>query len=207
MYKIKPLKYEYNALENIISSQTLFVHYNNHYKKYLDNLNKLLDEVNYDYSFTKEELVDNIDMFPLNKRGNILFNLGGVLNHELYFDTMGDKNHEIMDSFKEEIIKKYGSLDNFKEEFIKQAKLLVGSGYTFLVLNKEGELEIINTSNQETPISYGLIPIMNIDLWEHAYYLDYLNNKDSYINNFFSVLDYKAINEKFEEAKNIQKNL
>ena len=207
MYKIKPLKYEYNSLENKISEKTMFVHYNNHYKKYLDNLNNLLNEVNYDYSLTKEELVNNIDMFPLNKRGNILFNLGGVLNHELYFDIMGDNNHEIMGSFKEEINKKYGSLDKFKEEFIKQAKLLVGSGYTFLVLNKESELEIINTSNQETPVLYGLIPIMNIDLWEHAYYLDYLNNKDSYINNFFQVIDYKRVNEKFEEAKNIQKNL
>ena len=108
------------------------------------------------------------------------------------------------EKFKEKIIEDFGSVENFKEEFIKNANYLVGSGYTFLVLNKENKLEIINTSNEDTPYSYGLIPIMNLDLWEHAYFLDYQNNKEDYINNFFSIVDFNKVSQNYEE---IQKNL
>lgn len=205
MYTLDSIDYPYNALEPEISRRTVDIHHNKHHKKYLDNLNKLLNENNYDYRYTKEELVNKIDIFPIKDRGNILFNLGGVLNHDLYFDIMGPNNHEIKGKFKEKVIKEYGSYDNFKNEFIKQTKFLVGSGYTFLVLNKSDELEIINTPNQETPYSYGLIPIMNIDLWEHAYYLDYQNKRDEYINNFFSIIDFDKVNKHYEQA--LQKNI
>lgn len=205
MYKLNSIDYPYNALEPMISENTIFIHHTKHHQNYLDNLNKLLNENNYDYRYTKEELVSRIDIFPLKERGSILFNLGGVLNHDLYFDIIGPNNHEIKGSFKDKVIKQYGSFENFKNEFIRQAKILVGSGYTFLVLNKENDLEIINTSNQDTPYSYNLIPIMNIDLWEHAYYLDYQNKKDEYINNFFSIIDYDKVNKHYEEA--LQKNI
>jgi len=205
MYTLDNIDYPYNALEPIISGRTVDIHHNKHHKKYLDNLNKLLNDNNYDYKYTKEELVNHIDIFPIKDRGSILFNLGGVLNHDLYFDIMGPNNHEIKGKFKDKIIKEYGSFNNFKNEFIKQTKFLVGSGYTFLVLNKNNDLEIINTANQDTPYSYGLIPIMNIDLWEHAYYLDYQNNKDEYINNFFSIIDFDKVNKHYEEA--LQKNI
>jgi len=205
MYTLNNIDYPYNALEPILSENTINIHHNKHHKKYLDNLNDLLNKNNYDYRYTKEELVNKIDIFPIQDRGNILFNLGGVLNHDLYFDIMGPNNHEIKGKFKDKVIKQYGSFNNFKNEFIKQTKFLVGSGYTFLVLNKENNLEIINVSNQETPYSYGLIPIMNIDLWEHAYYLDYQNKKDEYINNFFSIIDYDKVNKHYEEA--LQKNI
>lgn len=205
MYTIDTIDYPYNALEPVLSEKTINIHHNKHHKKYLDNLNKLLEENNYNYQYTKEQLVDKIDIFPLKDRGNILFNLGGVLNHDLYFDIIGPQNHEIKGKFKDKVIEEYGSYENFKNEFIKETKFLVGSGYTFLVLNKENKLEIINTSNQETPYSYGLIPIMNIDLWEHAYYLDYQNNKDEYINNFFSIIDFDKVNKHYEQA--LQKNI
>lgn len=205
MYILDNIDYPYNALEPNISERTLDIHHNKHHKKYLDNLNKLLNENNYDYRYTKEQLVNKIDIFPIKDRGNILFNLGGVLNHDLYFDIMGPNNHEIKGKFKDKVISQYGSYENFKNEFIKQTKFLVGSGYTFLVLNKEKELEIINTSNQDTPYSYGLIPIMNIDLWEHAYYLDYQNKKDEYINNFFSIIDFDKVNKHYEQA--LQENI
>lgn len=192
----------YDAYEPYISAYTMNIHYNKHYKKYLDNLNSLISKYNYDY--TKEELVKNIDIFPLRERGNILFNLGGVLNHEMYFYILG--KGDLSEDLSNKINKDFGSFDNFKEEFIKSANTLVGSGYTFLVLNKEGNLEIINVSNQDTPYSYGLVPIMNIDLWEHAYYLDYQNRKDEYINNFFSIVDFSKVSSNYEKAK-IQENL
>ena len=190
----------YEAYEPYISSYTMNIHYNKHYKKYLDNLNNLLSK--YDYEYSKEELVKNIAIFPLAERDDILFNLGGVLNHELFFNNLG--YGKMSENFKNKIIEDFNSIDNFKEEFIKQANLLVGSGYTFLVLNKENNLEIINVANQDTPISYGLIPIMNLDLWEHAYYLDYQNDRKAYINNFFSIVDFNKVSNLYEE---IQKNL
>ena len=191
----------YDAYEPYISSYTMNIHYNKHYKKYLDNLNNLLSKYNYEYS--KEELVKNIDMFPIEERDNILFNLGGVLNHELFFNILG--YGEMSEDVKNKIDEDFGSFNNFKAEFIKAANLLVGSGYTFLVLNKDKMLEIINVSNQDTPYSYGLVPIMNLDLWEHAYYLDYQNERNVYINNFFSIIDFNKVSKNYE--KEIQKNI
>ncbi len=200
MYSSIDMK-SYDAYEPYISSYTMNIHYNKHYKKYLDNLNNLLSKYNYEYS--KEELVKNIDIFPIQERDNILFNLGGVLNHELFFSILG--YGEMSEIFKNKIDEDFGSFANFKEEFIKQAKLLVGSGYTFLVLNKDNNLEIINVANQDTPNSYGLVPIMNLDLWEHAYYLDYQNERNTYIDNFFSIIDFNKVSKIYE--KEIQKNI
>ena len=136
---------------------------------------------------------------------DILFNLGGVLIHELYFSILG--SGELSSSLSDKINEDFGDFNSFQEEFIRQANLLVGSGYTFLVLNNNNQLEIINVPNQDTPYSYGLIPLMNIDLWEHAYYLDYQNRKDEYINNFFSIVNFSEVSNNYEKAKTIQKNL
>lgn len=200
MYNLKPLNY--NSLEPVLSSNTINTHYDSHYKKYMNNLNNLLIKNNYDYRYTKEELVSHIDIFPISDRDDILYNLGGVLNHELYFENMSqNKNNKPTSLLLEKINKQYGSYEKFKEEFIKITSYLVGSGYTFLVVNKENNLEIINLSNQETPYYYNLKPIMTIDLWEHAYYLDYKNNRNLYVNDFFSVVDFNIIEKNYEKVQ------
>lgn len=200
MYPVKALPYPYNGLEPQISSDTLHYHHDKHYQKYVDNLNKALEN-SQKKDMTVEEVVIHIDEFPIQERGAILFNAGGVLNHELYFNTMGDSNHVITGKFKEIIDEEFGNQTVFEKTYIEEAQKLVGSGYTFLVLNKEGKLEIINTSNQDTPYSYGLFPIMTIDLWEHAYYLDYQNRRDDYIKAFFQIVDYQKVEEQYEKAK------
>lgn len=201
MYKKVSLPYSYDALDPVLNSDTIDTHYNKHYLGYLEKLNKFLDSVNYDYRYSKEDLVKHIDEIPLNVRDDVLYNLGGVINHELYFYSMGDKNINIpIGSIRNKIINQYGSFDAFKNEFIKMANYVVGSGYTFLVVNKNGDLEIINTSNQETPYLYGLIPIMALDLWEHAYYLVYKNRRGEYIENFFKIIDFNTINKNYENA-------
>lgn len=200
----KKIKLNYNSLEPYIDDRTLDIHYNKHYNKYVDNLNKILNSINYDYSYTVREIVENIDEFDLNIRGELLYNAGGVLNHELYFTNMSPyNNNEPNGLLKEAINKKYKSYNNFVMEFIKQTNKLVGSGYTFLVLNNN-DLDIINMSNQETPYMYGFKPIMTIDLWEHAYYLKYQNNKEQYVKNFFSIIDFNEVEKNYE--KEIQKN-
>ena len=193
----------YSSLEPYISDRTLSIHYNNHYLKYLKNLNDLLIKENYNFKYTKEELFDHIDEFNISSRDKILFNLGGVVNHELYFYNISNlKNNIPIGSIKKEIDKYYGNYETLKKEFKKMALELVGSGYTYLVINKNKELQIINMSNQESPYMYGMIPIIALDLWEHAYYLDYQNNKEKYIDTFFEIIDFNKINNLYEKEKN-----
>ena len=200
MYQMQELTY--NTLEPYISDRTLTIHYNNHYLKYLKNLNDILVKENYDFRYTKEELFNHIDEFNISVRDKILFNLGGVVNHELYFYNMSNlKNNKPVSSIKNEIDKEYGNYENFKTEFKKMALELVGSGYTYLVINKNKKLQIINMSNQESPYLYGMIPILTLDLWEHSYYLDYQNNKEKYIDSFFEIIDFDKINNLYEKEK------
>ncbi len=195
MYKAKPLKFSFNALEPYLSEETVRRHYII-YTNYVKRLNDLIENNKY----TLEETIKNIDEFPMENRDKILFLSSAILNHELYFENIGLNKSEPVGKLKRKIEQQYGSFEKFKEEFKKQASYVIGSGYTFLILNNN-DLEIINTSNQENPYSYDLIPIMNIDLWEHAYYIDYFNRQE-YIDNFFSIIDFEEVNNNYE--KNIK---
>ena len=200
MYEAKKLNY--NTLEPYISDRTLTIHYNNHYLNYLNNLNKILKENNYDYRYSNEELFNHLDLFDIDVRDKILFNLGGVVNHELYFSNMSlGGNIKPIGLLKEKIDTQYGNYDNFKNEFIKIANELSGSGYTFLVINENKDLQIINMPNQESPYLYGMISLIALDLWEHAYYLDYQNNKNKYIDAFFKIIDFNNVNNLYEKVK------
>lgn len=198
MYNRLILDYDYNSMEPIIDGETMYIHYNKHYLGYLDKLNSLLESSNYNYKYSKEELADKIDIFPIDKRGDILYNLGGVINQEIYFTSISNRGN-IYPSGKlaEDINTYFGSYDNFKKEFKESANNLKGSGYTFLVKDKNNKLLIINTSNQDTPYYYGFTPIMGIDLWEHAYYLQYKNNRSLYIDNYFKIVDFKKISARY----------
>jgi len=188
----KPIILDYNELSPYLSKNTIYYHY----QIYLNNLNilnNLLKQANYDYKYNKRELIKNIDIFNLDIRGEILYYLSSILNHELYFGSISNKKNNIpLGRLKNDLDKYFGDYNTFKKNFINTALNLKGSGYTYLVKDKEGKLRIINTSNEDNPIYYGFTPIFNIDLWEHAYYLDY-KNKIDYLNNFFNIIDYKKI--------------
>ena len=185
----------YDSLEPVINDQNLSIHYNKHYEKYVSNLNELLPNYNKDVV----DVLQNIDSFDKKIRAQILLNAGGTYNHELYFLSMNNKPYTTNNLVKS-IIKQYGSYEKFKEEFIKSANKLVGSGYTFLVL-KNNALDIVNLPNQENPYTYNMIPLLALDLWEHAYYLTYFNDRNAYINNFFQIINYDNANKIYEEAK------
>ena len=187
------IKLDYTSLEPVIDNRTLDLHYNVHYRNYTDKLNKLLKESNYSYKYSPAFLAQNINIIPLNYRDEILFNLGGYLNHTLYFYNLTDKKKEIPPKLLDEINKYFGSFLEFENEFINMAKELKGSGYTFLVLDRNNKLRIINMSNQDTPYYYGFIPIMTIDVWEHAYYLKYTYNRSKYLENIFNIIDFEKI--------------
>ncbi len=196
MYTREPL--EYSTLKPVIGDETLFVHYNKHYLGYLEKLNNILEKNNYNYQYTKTQLVNKMELFPIDDRGDILYNLGGTLNHELYFKILGG-NGIPSGKILEKINRDFGSYDNFIEEIKEKAKKLVGSGYVFVVLNSAKQLQVIATPNQETPYSYGFLPIMAIDLWEHAYYLDYLNNRSTYVDKILTIINYDQVNEVYEK--------
>lgn len=187
------IKLNYNSLEPIIDDRTLNLHYNIHYRNYTNKLNELLKKSNYDYNHSAIYLAQNIDIIPITERDEILFNLGGYLNHSLYFYNLTDKKKKIPENMLNLINKYFGSYTLFKEEFINMAKELKGSGYTFLVIDKNNKLRIINTSNQDTPHYYGFIPIMTIDVWEHSYYLKYTYEKGKYLENIFDIIDFEKV--------------
>lgn len=193
------IKLDYDSLEPYLDDKTLDIHYNKHYQKYLDNLNKLMDKGG--YSFMPFTLIaKNIDMINLNDRGEILFNLGSVINHSLYFYGMSDRgNINPIGKIKDDIDIYFNSYSEFKRLFKESALKLQGSGYTFLVLDEKNNLKIINTSNQDTPYYYGYVPILTIDMWEHAYYLKYQNKKEEYVDSWFNLIDFEKVNNLYEE--------
>ena len=169
-----------------------------HQKKYLDNLNKLLKKNNYDFKYSLEELSKNIDDFKKEDREDISFNLGGVINHNIYFSSMGPKKELPNDELIKLIIKYYSNYDTFKTEFKKKALSLKGSGYTYLVI-EQGKLSIINLKDQDNPYNYAYTPLLCIDMWEHAYYINYENKKGIYIDNFFEIMDFSRANKIFQK--------
>ncbi len=191
----------YNSLEAVIDDKTLGLHYNGHYKNYTDKLNKLLKENNYDYRYSPEELAMNINLFPFKNNSDLLFNLGGYLNHSLYFDHLTDNKVLIPEGLEKEINKYFGSFNNFKKEFINMVLELKGSGWTYLVLDKNNKLRIINLPNQDSPYYYGFIPIMGIDMWEHAYYIKYNLDKKKYLENIFNIIDFNKAYRNLLNAK------
>lgn len=201
MYKLEDLNYLYQDLEPFIDTHTMGLHYNKHAKKYLNTLNQLLLENSFDFSLSFVELAQNIDLYSWKNKEEILFNLGGVINHNLYFNCMNKKKIEVIGDLKNDLIKKYGSIDEFVKEFISISLKLKGSGYTFLELTPNG-LEITNYKNQDSPLFSSNIPLFTIDLWEHAYYINYNHDKKKYLENFFEIADFSVANHLYEKIKN-----
>lgn len=191
--KYKRITLDYKSLEPYIDDRTLDLHYNAHYRNYTDKLNKYLNDINYDYKDSPEYLAKHIDILPMENRDEILFNLGGYLNHSIYFYNLTNKKKDIPIELLNLINKYFGSFSLFKEEFIDMAMEVKGSGYTFLVMDKNNKLRIINTSNQDTPYYYGFTPIMTIDVWEHAYYLKYTYLRKKYLENIFDIIDFDKV--------------
>ena len=189
----KRITLDYKSLDPYIDDRTLDLHYNAHYRNYTDKLNKYLNNINYDYKDSPIYLAKHIDILPMENRDEILFILGGYLNHSLYFYNLTNKKKDIPIELLNLINKYFGSFSLFKEEFIDMAMEVKGSGYTFLVMDKNNKLRIINTSNQDTPYYYGFTPIMTIDVWEHAYYLKYTYLRKKYLENIFDIIDFDKV--------------
>lgn len=193
MYKLEKLSYSFSDLEPFFDTHTLGLHYHKHYQNYLNNLNKLLQKNNYNYKYSIIELTKHTSEFK-DDEANILFNLGGVINHNIFFKSISNVGVKPQANLLDKLNKTFNSFDNFKNEFIKSALSIKGSGYTFLCMDKDKNLKIVNFLNQDNPYSYNLIPLFAVDMWEHSYYINYENKKDIYLNNFFDVASFDFAN-------------
>lgn len=188
-FVLPELPYDLDALEPYISKKTLDFHYGKHHQAYVNNLNTLIKDTMFEFS-ALEEIIKNAD--------NGIFNNGAqVFNHTFYFEALSPNGGgEPTGNLAKIISDKYGSFEKFKEEFSGFAKRLFGSGWVWLIKDSEGDIDIISTSNAGNPLRDNFIPLMCIDVWEHAYYLDVQNARPTYIDNFWNIINWVVVAER-----------
>jgi Fe-Mn family superoxide dismutase len=196
-HELPELGYSYDALEPFIDEKTMQIHHTKHHQAYVDKLNKALEGTGLENQ-SAEDLLKDIDKLPKDKKQAIINNGGGHVNHTFFWKIL-KKDIKPSDEILEAINKKFGSFDEFKEKFKEAATTLFGSGWTWLVVS-DSEIEILQTKNQDSPLSQGKIPVLGLDLWEHAYYLKYQNKRPEYIDAFFNVINWDKVNENFLKA-------
>jgi superoxide dismutase, Fe-Mn family len=197
-----PLPYAADALEPHIDSKTMEVHYGKHHAGYVAKLNAALEGHPELQEKSLEELLQNLDQVPEDIRGSVRNNGGGHYNHSLFWNIMSPEAKECTGELKTAIEAKWGSLESFREEFAKTAATRFGSGWGWLSVDENGELQLTSTANQDNPVMEGMTPIMGIDVWEHAYYLNYQNRRPDYIKAWLeNVCCGEKVNELYLAAK------
>ena len=202
MFEQVKLPYAFDALEPNIDTKTMEIHYGKHHAAYTNNLNDALKNNAPEFLEKPiEEILSNLDALPEAIRGAVRNNGGGFYNHNLYFTVMGQNaGGEPTGELAEKINEKFGSFEEFKAEFSKAAATRFGSGWAWLVVNKDGKLEVTSTANQDNPLLEGKTAILCLDVWEHAYYLHYQNRRPDYIKEFFRVINWDKVSENYEKA-------
>lgn len=197
LYDKIELTYSFNGLEPYIDEETVRIHYTKHLQGYVDKLNNILKGYEkFTRGKTLENILMNVDKIPKKIRLDVINQGGGVSNHNLYFSILSPNPKKKPEGkLLKEIMKTFGSLDKLKENVSEAAINQFGSGYGWLVADKHGKLKIMNTSNQNSPLIYGFIPILTIDIWEHAYYLKYKNLRAEYVKNIWNVIDWGKVEE------------
>lgn len=200
-FLLPELKYSYEALEPNIDKLTMETHHSKHHQAYVDNLNKALEGHEKFQGMEIEEILKSLDDLPEDIKKAVRNNGGGHYNHSLFWDMMspnsgGKPEGELAKKIEEDL----GGFDKFKEDFKKAALGQFGSGWAWLVLDN-GKLVVTATPNQDNPISQGKKPILGIDVWEHAYYLKYTNKRADYIDSWWNIVDWKKIEEIYNENK------
>lgn len=197
-FELKPLEYPYNALEPYIDEETMHFHHDKHLQTYVDNLNKALENYPEYQKWSLDELVKNYQRLPKELQTPVKNNGGGVYNHNLFFELLSpDSKIDMSSNLAKQIEKDFGSFENFKQQFKNKALSAFGSGYAWLVKNIHGELEIITTPNQDTPLPLNFCPILLLDVWEHAYYLKNQNRRNEYIDKWFNVINWHKAEERY----------
>jgi Fe-Mn family superoxide dismutase len=200
-YELPDLPYSYDALEPHIDEQTMKIHHDKHHNTYVTKLNDAVSGQDDLSSKNIDDLVANLDAVPEDIRTAVRNNGGGHANHTFFWKIMspnggGQPSGELASA----IDQKFGSFDSFKDQFKKAGAGRFGSGWAWLVVNN-GELEITSTPNQDNPLTQGKIPVLGVDVWEHAYYLKYQNKRPDYLEAFFNVINWDEVTKRYNEAK------
>ena len=201
-YELPQLPYEYNALEPHIDARTMEIHHSKHHQGYVNNLNNALSNHPELESKSVEELVKDLGSVPEDIRTAVRNNGGGHANHSMFWLCMspnggGEPSGDLSDA----ISSAFGSFDAFKEQFSKAGATRFGSGWAWLCVDGSGNLVITSTPNQDNPLTDGLSPILGLDVWEHAYYLNYQNRRPDYISAFWNVINWEQVAANFSASK------
>ncbi|MGT2832770.1 superoxide dismutase SodA [Streptococcus halotolerans] len=194
------LPYAYDALEPQFDAETMTLHHDKHHATYVNNANAALEkhpEIGEDL----EALLSDVNSIPEDIRQALINNGGGHLNHALFWELLSPEKTEITEDVKAAIDDAFGSFDAFQEKFTTAATTRFGSGWAWLVVNAEGKLEVTSTPNQDTPLMEGKKPILGLDVWEHAYYLNYRNVRPDYIKAFFEIINWNKVDQLYKAAK------
>ena len=193
-----PLPYAYNAMEPYIDEKTMMLHHDKHLQTYIDNLNNTLSEYPQFQNWTLEQLIMNIPSLPNEIQTAVKNNGGGVFNHQFYFSNLVPSTSSYpVGILGEAIENEFGSYQSFQNQFKTAALSVFGSGYAWLVVDATGQLRIITTQNQDTPLPLMMCPVLNIDVWEHAYYLKHYNKRADYIDDWFHVVNWNNANRNY----------
>ncbi|MBK9290903.1 MAG: superoxide dismutase [Bacteroidetes bacterium] len=200
VHQFAPLPYPYDALEKAIDAKTMEIHYDRHHRAYFNNFTKAIQGTEMEY-LTLEQIFANMSKFPMAVRNNG----GGHYNHQLFWNIMSpDGGGEPGGKLAEAIKAQFGSFDEFKKQFEQAGAQRFGSGWAWLSVDKDKNLFISSTPNQDNPLMDVVekrgTPILGLDVWEHAYYLRYQNMRGSYMSAFWSVVNWKAVEELYEQA-------
>ncbi len=197
-FELPKLNYAYDALEPHIDKATMEIHHSKHHAGYTNNLNAALEGKNIDKNI--EELLTSIPSLPSDIQTAVINNGGGYYNHKIFWEIIGPNGGgEPKGALNEAINATFGSFEAFKEQFSKAAATRFGSGWAWLTF-ANGQLEISSTPNQDSPISEGKEVILGLDVWEHAYYLNYQNRRPDYIKAFWNVIDWDAVERRYQDA-------
>lgn len=199
-YELPQLPYAYDALEPHIDAKTMEIHHSKHHNTYVTNLNAAVEGTEFAEK-NINDLIANLDALPTDKQTAVRNNGGGHANHTLFWEVIapGGSNTPVGEVAKA-IDAKFGSFDAFKEEFAKAATTRFGSGWAWLIVDGDS-VAVTSTPNQDSPVMEGKTPILGLDVWEHAYYLNYQNRRPDYIGSFWNVVNWDVVEAKFQAAK------
>ena len=191
------LSFKYNDLEPYIDGKTMEIHHTKHHQGYITKYVNALDGHDDLLDKDVEYVLKNLSLVPEKAKQAVINNGGGYYNHRLFWTILTPNKTDMSKELKEAIERDFGSVDSFKEKFSTAANTRFGSGWVWLIVDKNKKLQVVSTANQDTPFSEGQ-PILALDVWEHAYYLNYQNRRPDYVNNFWNVVNWEEVSKNFK---------
>ncbi len=200
MITLPKLNYNYGDLEPYIDALTMEIHHTKHHQSYIDKANTAIEKIPEIANLDPKEIITKLDLTPENLRQVLINNLGGHLNHDLFWQIMTPGGTPPSPKIVEIINGNFGEMENFIEKFSETAINRFGSGWAWLVVNPDLSLEIMSTANQDSPLMQNKTPILGLDVWEHAYYLRYQNRRPEYIKNWWNVVNWQTVEKLYNLA-------